>query len=67
MDKRLIFLYNRRKNTKRCTMKKKILAAVLAAMVLLVGCGAEEIPASIVPIQPQPIETQTKETSEDAS
>ncbi|MBR5248140.1 MAG: DUF3048 domain-containing protein, partial [Lachnospiraceae bacterium] len=34
-------------------------------MVLLVGCGAEEIPASIVPIQPQPIESQTKDTSED--
>ena len=45
-------------------MKKKILAAVLTAMVLLVGCGAEEIPASIEPIQPKPIESQTKDTSE---
>lgn len=45
-------------------MKKKILAAVLLAMGILVGCGAEEIPASIEPIQPKPIESQTKDTSE---
>lgn len=47
-------------------MKKKILAAVLVAMVLLVGCGAEEIPASIEPIQPNSIESQTKESSSEA-
>ena len=46
-------------------MMKKILAAILVAMVFLVGCGAEEIPVSIEPIQPKPIESQTKETSED--
>ncbi len=45
-------------------MKKLILAAVLLAMGLLVGCGAEKIPASIEQIQPKPIESQTKDTSE---
>ncbi len=48
-------------------MKKILLAVVLLAMFILGGCGKEEIPASIEPIQPKPIESQSKEPESSVS